>query len=55
MESREVRTDVSKCRQVARAKGRRFYLQVCSRKLNCKFWFGFFFHTFPFFRFSSLC
>lgn len=57
MESREVRTDISKCRQVARAKGRRFYLQVCSRKLSCNFCFGvvFFFHIFPFFHFSFLC
>lgn len=61
MESREVRTDISKCRQVARARSSRFYLQVRSRKLSCKFWVGicflffFFFHIFPFFHFSSLC
>lgn len=55
MESKEVRTDVLKCRQVARAKSRRLYLQVCSRKLSCKLWFIFFIHTFPVFCFSSLC
>lgn len=56
MESKKVRADVSKRRQVARAKGRRLYPQVHIRKISCKlwFWFGVFFHTFPFFCFSSL-
>lgn len=57
VESKKVRADISKCRQVARAKGRRLYPQVHSRKISCKLWFlcfGVFFHTFPFFCFSSL-
>lgn len=56
MESKAIRTDVLKHGQVARAKGRRLYPQVCSRKLSHKLWFGlfYFFHTFPFFCFISL-
>lgn len=44
---REIRTDVLKYRQAARAKIRRLYPQVRSRKLSSKLWFITFSHFSP--------